>query len=76
MRNEATLTSKLRSIEALRNQGIDVTRHSFFELTFSQAGIVLAEADVCKYRKPRNASGSRARYFYDHLARIANRKEH
>jgi hypothetical protein len=34
----------------------------------------LAEADTLKYREPRNANGSRARYFWEYLKRTANQK--
>lgn len=33
-----------------------------------------AEADAVKYRKPRNANGSRARYFHARLIRAASRE--
>ena len=32
-------------------------------------------ADLHKYRQPKNANGSRARYFHAFLTRVANRKE-
>jgi len=35
---------------------------------------LLAEATVQKYRQPKNANGSRARYFYARLVRAANRE--
>lgn len=34
---------------------------------------ILAAADVWRYRKPKNANGSRARYFYAYLGRLAAR---
>lgn len=33
---------------------------------------LLAEADRVKYRRPKNANGSRARYFHAYLTRRAN----
>lgn len=36
---------------------------------------ILAAADFVKYRKPRNANGSRARYFHAYLRRIANKTD-
>lgn len=46
----------------------------FFTLPSEQVAQVLMEADAVKYRKPKNANGSRARYFYEYLTRTA-RKE-
>lgn len=36
---------------------------------------ILAAADEYRYRAPRNANGSRARYFHALLCRTASRKE-
>lgn len=36
---------------------------------------LLAEANRLGYRKPRNANGSRGRYFHAYLCRVAARKE-
>lgn len=36
---------------------------------------ITAAADYRRYRKPRNANGSRARYFHAHLCRLASRPE-
>lgn len=47
----------------------------FHRLDSSQVETVLAYADRFKYRKPRNANGSRARYFYAYVCRAAARKE-
>mgnify|MGYP003651203181 CR=1 FL=1 len=46
----------------------------FHTLHSEQVAQVLTEADSVKYRKPKNANGSRARYFYEYLTRTA-RKE-
>lgn len=43
----------------------------FHRLHSSQVDALLAEADRLKYRKPRNANGSRGRYFHDLLQRRA-----
>lgn len=51
---------------------IDTSR-DFHTLSSSEVEQVLAEADRQKYRKPKNASGSRARYFYAKLQREAER---
>jgi hypothetical protein len=36
---------------------------------------LLQHADAWRYRKPRNANGSRGRYWHARLDRLANRKE-
>ena len=41
----------------------------FHALRSSQVDELLRVADLLKYRKPRNANGSRARYFYALLSR-------
>ena len=43
----------------------------FFTLTPSQVSALEAFADVRRYQKPRNANGSRLRYFYAMLLRRA-----
>jgi hypothetical protein len=48
---------------------------NFFTLSNSDVVDLLLEADAVKYRKPKNANGSRARYFYAHVLRAANREE-
>jgi hypothetical protein len=45
----------------------------FHALDSDQVGRITAAADHWKYRKPRNANGSRARYFYALLQRCARR---
>ena len=44
---------------------------NFFTLESSEVDNVIAAANEYGYRKPRNANGSRARYFYDFLVRKA-----
>lgn len=44
----------------------------FHALTSSQVERLLAEADKRKYRKPKNANGSRGRYFYALVDRVAH----
>jgi len=46
----------------------------FHTLGSDQIAGILAAADWCNYRKPRNANGSRARAFHARLDRLA-RKE-
>ena len=43
----------------------------FHKLTSAQVELLLVEANVWRYRKPRNANGSRGRYFHDMLQRRA-----
>jgi hypothetical protein len=45
----------------------------FYTLRNEQVELLLAEADRVKYRKPKNANGSRGRYFYQLLQRRAQR---
>lgn len=44
----------------------------FHTLSTSQVEMVNAEADRVRYRRPRNANGSRARYFYQRIQRHAS----
>lgn len=46
----------------------------FHTLSTEQVEMLLVEANVWKYRKPRNANGSRGRYFHDYMQRLAARK--
>lgn len=41
----------------------------FFELRSGQVDELLKAADHYKYRKPKNANGSRGRYFYEFVQR-------
>lgn len=45
----------------------------FCTLSSSTVRAVLEAADFVKYRRPKNANGSRGRYFYAYLNRVANR---
>lgn len=46
----------------------------FFTLSSAQVAALLVAADVARYRQPRNANGSRGRYFHDLLQRRARRE--
>lgn len=46
----------------------------FHALRSSQVDLLLAEAKRVKYKKPKNANGSKARYFHDRLQRQAQAK--
>jgi hypothetical protein len=48
---------------------------NFFTISQEQTGLLLEEANRLKYRQPKNANGSRARYFHDKLQREAVMKE-
>ena len=65
--------TKDQAQEILRRIGCSAAP-DFFTLPSEQVAQVLIEADAVKYRKPKNANGSRARYFYEYLTRTA-RKE-
>ena len=43
----------------------------FHTLSSLQVDVILAEADRVRYQKPKNANGSRGRYFYERLQRQA-----
>ena len=45
----------------------------FHRLNSNQVSRLLMEADQRKYRKPRNANGSRARMFFAYVQRRAHR---
>jgi hypothetical protein len=47
----------------------------FHTLSSEQVDVILAEADRVKYQKPKNANGSRGRYFYQKLQRDAQRED-
>jgi len=53
--------------------GIDL-RRDFFTLSAGDVESVIEAANAHKYRKPRNANGSRARYFFAFLQRAANKE--
>jgi hypothetical protein len=47
----------------------------FHTLTSAQVDALLTVADQRRYQKPRNANGSRGRYFHAMLQRRASREE-
>lgn len=47
----------------------------FHALNAEQVDSVIAAADEYRYRKPKNANGSRGRYFHALLVRASNRNE-
>ncbi len=60
--------------EILRRCGATV-KHDFHHLRSDVIEALLREADAVGYRRPKNANGSRARYFHARLVRAAERKE-
>lgn len=52
----------------LSAQGIDFSE-DFHLLPSSKVELLGEAAKVCGYRKPANANGSTARYFFQHLAK-------
>ena len=54
---------------------IDLER-DFFTLSYSEVQHVLSAADTRRYRKPRQANGSRGRYFFAYLQRAARHANH
>lgn len=61
----------LRQCGACRGHG---DYWDFYALPTSSVGAVLRAADAAGYRAPRNANGSRARYFYEALRRQVERR--
>lgn len=66
--------NKQDAIDILHRAGIP-RGGNFFALRQSDVSALLAEADAVKYRLPRNANGSRGRYFHDFVQRVAARKD-
>lgn len=48
---------------------------NFYTLSSSQVSDVLEMANALKYRHPKNANGSKARYFYERVRRASERKD-
>lgn len=65
-----------------RSEALDIARRArvsldrdFHTLRSEEVEALLAEADARRYRKPRNAPGSRGRMFFQALQRAASRQE-
>lgn len=54
--------------------GVSVA-HDFHSLRSEAVEALLVEADADGYRQPKNANGSRARYYHARLVRAAERPE-
>lgn len=63
---------KQNAIEVLKRLNAQPGQ-DFFTMSPAQVCDLLVEADRMKYRKPKNANGSRGRYFYAMLQRRAAR---
>ena len=64
-RQEATILCKQYQID---------TAKEFYTLSSTEIGRVLDAAKLAKYRRPKNANGSKARYFFEALRRAMERK--
>lgn len=62
----------LSAREILQSCGVPVGA-DYHTLDSSQVDAIVAAAARAKYRKPRNANGSRGRYYHDRLQRQAQR---
>lgn len=62
------------AINILHDVGAKVNQ-DFFTLSSSQVEIVLERAKAFKYRHPKNANGSKARYFYAFVSRAARKRD-
>lgn len=60
------------SIRYLTSMQIDLAS-DFYALRSSAVQEVLIAANAAKYRKPKNANGSRARYYFQRLQRAARK---
>lgn len=72
MAKRLDLTDRAAAIATLARVGIYPSA-DFYALRSSQVCSLLEEADAARYRKPKSANGSRARYFYARLQRLANK---
>ena len=54
--------------------GIDPS-HDWHAMSSTMKEAVLRAADAHKYRKPKNANGSRGRYFAKYLRRVIEKEE-
>jgi len=61
---------KLTARAILSDCNINVAQ-DFFTLSSAQVECLLDHADTHKYRKPKNANGSRGRYFHAYVQRKA-----
>jgi hypothetical protein len=67
--------TKTEAKEIARAAGIAPLFVNFHTLNSVQVESLIAAADARGYRKPKNANGSRGRYFFEYLKRAAKRGE-
>ena len=68
--------SKITRIEALslaKRAGINLNA-DYHTLNSTQVGVIVDLAKQSGYQKPKNASGSRGRYFFYNLARLSAKR--
>ena len=70
------MKDKHRQAEAVNARAILASlnlngKQDFHTLTAAQVDGIIQAADRARYQKPRNANGSRARYFFQRLQRLA-----
>jgi hypothetical protein len=70
MKQRHTDAERLNARQVLTAGNIAIGQ-DFHTLSTSQVNHLLAEADRVRYQTPRNANGSRGRYFHDRLQRLA-----
>jgi hypothetical protein len=70
MKAEHAEAYRVNALAVLASLKIDPSQ-DFFTLSASQVSGLLAEADRVRYQKPKQANGSRGRYFYARLQRHA-----
>ena len=63
-------SDRIEAREILRRCGVEVGA-DYHALRSGTVDALLVEADRVRYRKPRNANGSRGRYFHERLQRHA-----
>jgi hypothetical protein len=66
--------SRTEARDILRRAGTDAS-HNFHALRSDVVAALITEADARRYRAPKDANGSRARYFHAYVVRAAIRGE-
>jgi hypothetical protein len=64
--------TRAQALTAVRLFGLDI-RQDFHALDSDAVDLLVTWAKATRYRKPRNANGSTARYFWTNLQRLAAR---
>lgn len=66
--------SKREAYNELISAGVDF-KNNFHQLDWNKVNLLLELSRACGYRKPNSASGSTARYFFQHLEKIFREKK-